>query len=81
VAIRGAPARQDAREFLLGFLERALKWENILRGLLADLMQAAAKKEGREAELAQTAEDLARINAYREHVARYLATNEPAQKG
>lgn len=81
INIRGTPdRRQEGPEFLRDFIKRALYWETVLRGLLAEMIKSAAQKEGREAELAWTAEDLARINLFREHVAKHVAAREPAQK-
>jgi hypothetical protein len=73
--IQGKPdRRQEGTQFLQGFLERAWYWENVLGGLLAEMTRVVAEKEGREAELAWTAADLAKIKLFREHVARHLAT-------
>ncbi|WP_439366007.1 hypothetical protein ACNJYD_08775 [Bradyrhizobium sp. DASA03005] len=80
--IRGTPdRRQEGPEFLRDFIKRALYWETVLRGLLAEMMKSAAQKEGREAELAWTAEDFARIDLFREHVAKYLAGNGVSAEG
>lgn len=79
-SIRGTPdRRQEGPEFLGDFIKRALYWETVLRGLLAEMMKSAAQKEGREAELAWMAEDLARIDLFREHVAKHLVARDSPQ--
>ena len=78
--IRGTNPRRDAREFLFSFLERALYWEDVLRGFLAELKIAAAKKEGREAELEITADDFARMETYRKLAERHLSARTTTQK-
>jgi len=55
------------------FLKRALYWEAVLRGLLSEMRQAYAVKDGRQAEVEFSSIDLEHIRAFREHAARHLA--------
>jgi hypothetical protein len=72
--IRDKPRREDGPEFLLNFLRRAQYWEAVLMGLLSELKQAAAVKEGREAEVVFSATELDHIQAFHENVAQHLAS-------
>ena len=77
----GASAREDGRGFLIDFIRRAVHWETVLRGLLAELIQCAAVKEGRGDEFSPTSGDLERVSAYREHAGKYLASKNTSQQG
>jgi hypothetical protein len=81
IGTRQAPPRKDAVDFLRAFIERAQSWEAILRGLLSELMEAAAIKEGRQAELKLSDEDRGRMQLYREHAARHLVASGKLGEG
>lgn len=62
---RGRPARTDALNFLKNFIDEAQRFYDILYGLFLNMMQAAATKEGREAEVANVMKGNKKyINAY-----------------
>ncbi len=78
--IRGVAASGDGPAFLRTFTERATHWEKVLHGVLAELKMAAARKEGREAEIRFTQRDQENIGIYRDqahvHVMRKVAAGE-----
>lgn len=72
VKIRDVVAPGDGPTFLREFIERATLWEKVLHGALAELKMAAAKKEGREAEIRFTERDLEHIKIYRDQAHVYV---------
>ena len=75
---KGVEKRTDGKEFLSIFIHRAERFDKIVRGLLYELMVAAAAKEGRTNELVHN-EAIAEATAvYRKHAARYLTERNKA---
>jgi hypothetical protein len=70
--LRDKPRRTDGEEFLTGFIERASRWEEILRGCVTQFQIAAAANAGRSSELSLTPEDEKRAAAYRQQAGRHL---------
>lgn len=70
--VKGTDRRDDAIEFLENFIERAQSWRKILQGFIHELMIAAAKKEGREAEIVETERNKSDVEAFHRHVAAYF---------
>lgn len=72
INIKGVDRRDDAIEFLENFIERAQSWRKILQGFIHELMVAAAKKEGREAEIVETEINRSDVKAFYRHVEAYI---------
>ena|ERR1043166_3794273 len=73
--IKGVAAPKETPcDFLRAFIAEASYWENILQGLLYELMSAAAEREGRQVELVITESHREKMRVYREHVARFLSS-------
>ncbi|QAY80170.1 hypothetical protein [Sphingosinicella sp. BN140058] len=76
--IQGVAKRDDAEEFLTGFIALVEHLLKVISGLLTRLRIAAAEKEGRAAEITLGEDDLANMLLYHGHVHRVLTfTHEP----
>lgn len=69
---KGVEKRLDGEEFLEDFIHRSHKFDMVVRGLLFELMEAAAAKDGRGDEFERTSTVVEATSAYREHAERYL---------
>ena len=76
--IRDAEKLQDPMGFVQGFLADCQRWERILRGLLANFRRAAARNVGDEDKSQLTADDLACMDEYHEHVRMHLSEHRTA---
>ena len=71
--IRDAEELQNPMAFVQGFLVDCQRWERLLRGVLANFRLAAARNVGDEGKAQLTADDLACMDEYHEHVRLYLS--------
>ena len=76
--IRDAEELQNPMGFVHGFLADCQRWERILRGVLANFKLAAARNVGDEDKAQLTADDLACMDEYHEHVRVYLSGHRTA---
>ena len=64
---------ENPMAFLQQFLADCLRWEGILRGVLATMRPSVARATGSEQQIALTPEDLDYMDQYCQHVRSYLA--------
>jgi hypothetical protein len=72
MTLRGVKPRLDGEDFLRDFISRATLWEKVLRGLLSELIVAAAKRENRLEEVSLTDSDIENVTDFRELASQYL---------
>ena len=70
--IRGTSHGENPSAFLLTFIEDAQRWFAVLKGLLFELMEGIAIRDGRLSEINITDTDRQNMAAYRKHAEAYL---------
>lgn len=68
---RGVARRTDGEAFLLNFVDRALRYEQVAKGLLYHLMEAAADKD--DVPFTRTPEMATAMSAYESHATQHLS--------